>query len=50
MGLSDPWGDSLDITTLQPVNKRLGINPMGLSVPWCNSLDIIAFQKAEINQ
>ena len=42
MGMSTPRSDSLEIIALQPVKKRLGINPMGRSAPWDDSLDIIS--------
>ena len=42
MGLSDPWADSLDIITFDPVEKLREINPMDLSAPWADYLDIIA--------
>ena len=41
MGLSDPWAESLDIISLQPVKKWIGVNPMGLSAPRINSLVIV---------
>ena len=47
MGLSAPWVGSLDIISLQPVKKWMGINPMGLSAPWADSLGIIDFHTAK---
>ena len=43
MGLSSPWGNSLEIIDLQPVKQIQGMNPMDLNAPWSESLEIIFF-------
>ena len=44
MVISAPMADSLEIITLHPVKKLIGIDPMGLRYPWDDSLDIIALK------
>ena len=44
MGISASREDSLEIISLKPLKKVLGINPMSISAPSSDSLEIIALQ------
>ena len=45
MGLSDPWGNYLDIIVLKPVKKY-----QDLSVPWADSIVIFDLKKLKMDR